>query len=113
MKRKVRQSCNLRESQNHPQTGPNFQAPELLRALCLAISPALFSSSCKPVEAKLQFRTNTRLKEKHGGKVPGTDWANQGKFAFSFWASLYADDAATLRASRAALLAATNRIYDC
>ena len=44
--------------------------------------------------------------------MPGTDWINQGEFAFSFWASLYADGAATPLASRAALLAATNRIYD-
>jgi hypothetical protein len=44
--------------------------------------------------------------------VSGTDWSNKGEFTFSFWASLYADDAATPLASRAALLAATNAIYD-
>ena len=86
------------------------------------LSPALFLfvmraflvslDGTMPEEAKLQFRTNTRLKGKHGGKVPGTDWANQGQFAFSSLAPLYADGAATPLATRAALLAATNRIYD-
>ena len=37
---------------------------------------------------------------------------NQGEFAFSFRTSLYADDAATPLASRAALLAATNQIFN-
>ena len=45
---------------------------------------------------------------KNGGKVAGTDWTNQGEFKFSFWASIYADDAAIPLASRAALLAAAN-----
>ena len=44
--------------------------------------------------------------------MPGTDWSNKGEFTFSFWASLHADDAATPLASRAALLAASNTIYD-
>ena len=44
--------------------------------------------------------------------MPGTDWTNQSEFAFSFWASLYADGAAIPLASRATLLAAANRIYD-
>ena len=64
-----------------------------------------------PEDSKLQFQTNTRIGER-GGKVSGTDWTNQGEFTFSFWASLYADDAATPVASRAALLAATNATYD-
>ena len=64
-----------------------------------------------PEDSKLQFQTDTRTGER-GGKVSGTDWPNQGEFTFSFWASLYADDAATPLASRAALLPATNAIYD-
>jgi hypothetical protein len=44
--------------------------------------------------------------------VSGTDYKNKGEFTFSFWASLYADDAATPLASREALLAATNAMYD-
>ena len=64
-----------------------------------------------PVESKLKFRTNTRMEGKNGGKVSGTDWTNQGEFTFSFWASLYADDAACPLDSRATLLAATNAIY--
>ena len=62
-------------------------------------------------DSKLQFQTDTRVGER-GGKVSGTDWTNQGEFTFSFWASLYADDAAIPLASRAALLAATNATYD-
>ena len=31
-----------------------------------------------PEEARRQFRTNTHLKGKNGGKVPGADWTNQG-----------------------------------
>jgi exonuclease III len=65
-----------------------------------------------PADAKLQFQTNTRTEGRNGGHVSGTDWSNKGEFTFSFWASLYADDAATPLASRAALLAATNAIYD-
>ena len=57
-----------------------------------------------PADAKLQFQTNTRTEGKNGGHVSGTDWSNKGEFTFSFWASLYADDAATPLASRAALL---------
>ena len=64
-----------------------------------------------PEDSKLQFQTDTRTGVR-GGKVSGTDWTNQGEFTFSFWASLYADDAATPLASRAALLSATNAIYD-
>ena len=64
-----------------------------------------------PEDSKLQFQTDTRVGER-GGKVSGTDWTNQGEFTFSFWASLYADDAAIPLASRAALLAATNATYD-
>ena len=64
-----------------------------------------------PEESKLKFRTNTRTKGKNGGKVSGTDWTNQGEFAFNFWASLYADDAACPFDSRATLLAATNAIH--
>ena len=44
--------------------------------------------------------------------MSGTEWSSQGEFAFSFWASLHADGAATPLAYRAALLAATNRICD-
>ena len=44
--------------------------------------------------------------------MSGTDYTNKGEFTFSFWASLYADDAATPLASREALLAATNAMYD-
>ena len=62
-------------------------------------------------ESKLKFRTNTRMEGKNGGKVSGTDWTNQGEFSFTFWASLYADDAACPLDSRATLLAATNAIY--
>jgi hypothetical protein len=63
-----------------------------------------------PAESKLKFRTNTRMEGKNGGKVPGTDWTNHGEFTFSFWALLYADDAACPLDSRATLLAATNAI---
>ena len=62
------------------------------------LSPALFLfvmqaflellEETMPEKAKMQFRTNTRLKGSNGGKVPGCDWTNQGEFAFSFWASL-------------------------
>jgi hypothetical protein len=65
-----------------------------------------------PADAKLKFRTNTRTEGKNGGHVSGTDYKNKGEFTFSFWASLYADDAATPLASREALLAATNAMYD-
>ena len=65
-----------------------------------------------PANAKLKFRTNTRTDGKNGGHVSGTDYKNKGEFTFSFWASLYADDAATPLASREALLAATNAMYD-
>ena len=65
-----------------------------------------------PEESKLEFRTNTRMEGKCGGKVSGTDWTNKGEFTFRFWASLYADDAASPLASRASLLAMTNAIYD-
>ena len=65
-----------------------------------------------PADAKLQFRTNTRTQGRNGGHVSGTDYKNKGEFTFSFWASLYADDAATPLASREALLAATNAMYD-
>jgi hypothetical protein len=65
-----------------------------------------------PADAKLQFQTNTRTEGKNGGHVSGTDWSNKGEFQFSFWASLYADDAASPLASRLALLGASNAIYD-
>ena len=64
-----------------------------------------------PDDVKLKFRTNTRMDGRNGGHVSGTDWTNKGEFEFGFWASLYADDAATPFASRAALLAAANSIY--
>jgi hypothetical protein len=64
-----------------------------------------------PEGAKLHFRTNTRVGE-NGGKFSGTDWTDQGEFTFSFWASLYADDAAAPVVPRAALLAAASAIYD-
>jgi len=64
-----------------------------------------------PADAKLQFQTSTRTQGKNGGHVSGTNWSNKGEFTFSFWASLYADDAANPLASRAALLAASNAIY--
>jgi hypothetical protein len=34
------------------------------------------------------------------GQVAGSDYKNKGEFTLSFWASLYADDAATPLASR-------------
>ena len=61
-----------------------------------------------PEESKLEFRTNTRMEGKCGGKVSGTDWTNKGEFTFRFSASLYADDAASPLASRASLLTMTN-----
>ena len=64
-----------------------------------------------PQDLKLEFRTNTRT-GKNRDKVSGTDWTNQGEFMFSFWASLYTDDAATAVTSRAALLKGANLIYD-
>jgi hypothetical protein len=64
-----------------------------------------------PADAKLRCRTNTRTEGQRGGNVSGTDWTNLGEFEFSFWASLYADDAATPMFSRVALLAETNAIY--
>ena len=42
-------------------------------------------------------------------EISGTDYKNKGEFTFSFWASLYADDAATPLASREALLAGPTR----
>jgi hypothetical protein len=65
-----------------------------------------------PADAKLKFRTNTRTVGRNGGHVSGTNYTNKGEFTFSFWASLYADDAATPLASREALLKATNEMYD-
>ena len=65
-----------------------------------------------PAATKLKFRTNTRTEGRNGGHVSGTDYTNKGEYTFSFWASLYADDAATPLASREALLAATNAMYD-
>ena len=64
-----------------------------------------------PAEAKLQYRTNTRTAGANGGHVSGMDWTNKGEFEFSFWASLYAYDAATPLATSAALLAVTNAIF--
>ena len=63
-----------------------------------------------PQDSKLEFRTDTRT-GKNGGELSGTDWTNQGEFTFSFWASLYADDAATAVTSRAANLKGANLIY--
>ncbi len=63
-------------------------------------------------DAKLKFRIKTRTEGKNGGHVFGTNYSNKSEFAFSFWASLYADDAATPLASREALLAATSAMYD-
>jgi len=78
------------------------------------LSPTLFlfvTQAClespeqaMPADARLQFQTNTRTKGKNGGYVFGTDWSNKDELTFSFWASLYGDDAATPLASRAALL---------
>ena len=51
------------------------------------------------------------MEGKNGGKISGTDWTNKGEFKFSFWASIYADDAAIPLASRAALLAAANSFF--
>ena len=65
-----------------------------------------------PADAKLKFRTNTRTEGRNGGHVSGTNYTNKGEFTFSFWASLYADDAATPFESREALLKATNAMYD-
>jgi hypothetical protein len=64
-----------------------------------------------PADAKLQYRTNTRTAGHRFGSIYGTEWTNLGEFEFSFWASLYADDAATPMASRTVLLAGTNAIY--
>ena len=64
-----------------------------------------------PKDAKLHFRTTTRTSGARGGKVSGTNYQNKGEFEFSFWASLYADDAATPFDSREALLDASNKIY--
>jgi hypothetical protein len=90
--------------------------------LLLVLGPTLFLFAMQaclgslekamPADAELQFQTNTRTEGRDGGDVPGTDWSNKGEFSFSFWASLYADDAATPLASRAALLAASSAIYD-
>ncbi len=52
---------------------------------------------------KPEFQTNTRT------ELTNT---NKGEFTFSFWASLYADDAATPLASCEALLVATNAMYE-
>jgi hypothetical protein len=69
-------------------------------------------NSAMPSNAKLEFRTNTRLQGKCGGNVSGTDWTNKGEFSFGFWASLYADDAATPASSRSGLLAVANALND-
>ena len=89
------------------------QGSALSPALLLSVMQAFFESLDKdmPKDAKLQFWANTRA-GKLCRKVPGINWTNQGEFTFSFWESLYADDAATPIASRAALLAAANAIYD-
>ena len=83
------------------------------------LSPALFLfvmqaylvslDRAMPAEAGLRLRTNTRTST-NGGKVAGTDWPDKGEFEFSFWASLYADAAATALDSRGALLAATSAL---
>ena len=84
------------------------------------LGPALFLYAMKaflesldrdiPEEVKLQFRTNKRAGER-AGKTFGTGRTNQGGFTFTFWAPLYAHDAAAPVAFRAFLLAATNAIY--
>lgn len=68
--------------------------------------------SSMPADVKLEFRTNTRTQGQNGGNVSGTDWTNKGEFSFGFWASLYADDAATPTASRAKLLMVANALND-
>ena len=60
-----------------------------------------------PAGAEPQFRTNKRPST-NVGKAPGTGWSSNGKFEFSCWVSLYADDAATALDSRDTLLAATS-----
>jgi len=91
----VKQSCPL--------------SPTLLLFVMQACLESL--EGAVPDDVKLKFRTNTRMDGRNGGHVSGTDWTNKGEFEFGFWASLYADDAATPLASRAALLAATSSIY--
>jgi len=64
-----------------------------------------------PADVKLKYRTNTKTEGKNGGHVSSTVWTNLGEFEFSFWASLYADDAALPLSSREGLLAAINAIH--
>ncbi len=65
-----------------------------------------------PAHANPMFRSNIRTEGKSGGHVFGTNYINKGEFTSSCWAPLYADDAATPLASREALLAATNAMYN-
>jgi hypothetical protein len=89
------------------------QGFQLSPTLFLFVMQACLESLEKamPADAKLRYRINKRTEGQRGGKVSGTDWTDLGEFEFSFWASLYADDAATPVASRVALLAGTNAIY--
>jgi hypothetical protein len=65
-----------------------------------------------PTNGNLEFRTNTRTTGNNGGHVSSNSWSNKGEFTFSYTCSLYADDCALAQKYRAALLAATNAIYD-
>jgi len=64
-----------------------------------------------PADVKLKYQTNTTTEGKNGGHVSSKDMTSQGEVEFSFWASLYAGDAALPLSSREGLLAATNTIY--
>ena len=83
------------------------QGCPLSPTLFLIVMQAFLESLEKamPADARLQFQTNMRTEGKNGSHVSGTDWSNKDEFPFGFWASLYAGDAATPLASRAALLA--------
>ena len=73
------------------------QGCPLSPTLLLFVMQACLESLAKamPADAKLKFRTNTCTEGRKGGRVSGTNYKNKGEFTFSFWALLYADDAAT------------------
>ena len=72
-----------------------------MNAIYIPLSPTLFHFAMQafleslemamPADVKLKYRTNTKAEGKNGGHDSSTDWANQGEFEFSFWASQHAD----------------------
>ena len=63
-----------------------------------------------PGDPEVRFHTDTRNVGR-GRKASGTDWQNRGKFNFSTWVFLCADDTEAPLASRATLCGDRRHIY--